>query len=159
MTLHLNPHHPEMLCAKFGWNWPGGWKCGKFIDRRTDRQKDYRRSEMNWKSICSFLCCHCFSIQNRNGLFKFPRLKVLLNIENYSARTANGEIGPANDQNNKIWHFCYVNVWMKVQTVYIIYTNRSLLVINWHEQQAYKFVQFSNSAKWQIAHHILSLFL
>ena len=21
---NLNPHHPRMLCAKFGWNWPSG---------------------------------------------------------------------------------------------------------------------------------------
>ena len=22
--INLNPHHPRMLCAKFGWNWPCG---------------------------------------------------------------------------------------------------------------------------------------
>ena len=21
---NLNPHHPGILCAKFGWNWPSG---------------------------------------------------------------------------------------------------------------------------------------
>ena len=42
-----NSHHKRMLCAKFGWNWPGGsWeevKNRKSIpDAQTDRQNDRR---------------------------------------------------------------------------------------------------------------------
>ena len=49
---NLNPLHPRMLCAKFGWNWPGG--SGEEVenvkslqtDKRTDRQMTVnRRSE------------------------------------------------------------------------------------------------------------------
>ena len=38
---NLNPHHPKMLCAKFGWNWPSGsgdgrrWKCEKYTTTTT----------------------------------------------------------------------------------------------------------------------------
>ena len=28
---NLNPLHPRMLCAKFGWNLPSRWKCEKFM--------------------------------------------------------------------------------------------------------------------------------
>ena len=47
-----NPHHPRMLCAKFGWNWPivSGEEVENVksleTDRWTDRQTtDIRRSE------------------------------------------------------------------------------------------------------------------
>ena len=41
---NLNPLHPGILSAKFGWNWPSGfwrrrWKCVKFTDGQTDRQR------------------------------------------------------------------------------------------------------------------------
>ena len=26
MWTQLHPHHPNMVCAKFGWNWPSGWE-------------------------------------------------------------------------------------------------------------------------------------
>ena len=44
-----------MLCAKFGWNWPSGsWEedenVKNFIDRRTDRQTDWRRTTGDQKS-------------------------------------------------------------------------------------------------------------
>ena len=30
---NLNPLHPRMLCAKFGWNWPSGfWRRGLFFN-------------------------------------------------------------------------------------------------------------------------------
>ena len=37
---NLNPLHPRMLCATFGWNllsgsWEKRWKCEKFTDRQT----------------------------------------------------------------------------------------------------------------------------
>ena len=39
---NLNPLHPRMLCAKFGWNWPSG--SGEEVENRkslqTDRQTD-----------------------------------------------------------------------------------------------------------------------
>ena len=28
---NLNPLHPRMLCAKFGWNWPSGFGEGDFL--------------------------------------------------------------------------------------------------------------------------------
>ena len=39
---NLNPLHPRMLCAKFGWDWPSGseekkWKYGKFTTTPTTR--------------------------------------------------------------------------------------------------------------------------
>ena len=52
---NLNPLHPRMLCAKFGWNWPSGsgerWKMWKvYRQRRTDGQTtDDRWSEkLTW---------------------------------------------------------------------------------------------------------------
>ena len=56
----LNPIHPRMLCAKFGWNWPSGsgeevenrksLQTDRQTDRRTDGQTtDERRSEkLTW---------------------------------------------------------------------------------------------------------------
>ena len=50
--INLNPLHPRMLCAKFGWNWlwRRRWKYEKFTDRQTDRQTpDDRWSEkLTW---------------------------------------------------------------------------------------------------------------
>ena len=38
---NLNPLHPRMLCAKFGWNWPSGFSDQKkIVYRRSDRQTD-----------------------------------------------------------------------------------------------------------------------
>ena len=56
MWTNLNPLHPRMLCAMFGWNWLRGfwirrWKCEKFTDGRMDRQTDRRtdrRTEGQW---------------------------------------------------------------------------------------------------------------
>ena len=48
---NLNPLHPRMFFAKFGWNWPGGsWKEVENRKRRTDRQTtDERWSEkLTW---------------------------------------------------------------------------------------------------------------
>ena len=57
---NLNPLHPRIFCAKFGWNWPSGsWEevenrkslqTDGQTDRRTDRQTtDERRSEkLTW---------------------------------------------------------------------------------------------------------------
>ena len=58
---NLNPLHPRMLCAKFGWNWPSGsWEevenrkslqtGGQMDIRQTHRQTtDERRSEkLTW---------------------------------------------------------------------------------------------------------------
>ena len=32
MWTNLSPHHPRMLCAKFGWNWPSGSGEEDFLD-------------------------------------------------------------------------------------------------------------------------------
>ena len=44
---NLNPLHPRMLCAKFGWNWPSGSGEDENVkslqtDRQTDRKTDRR---------------------------------------------------------------------------------------------------------------------
>ena len=49
---NLNPHHPRMPRAKFGWNWPSGsgeedenvksLQTDRQTDRRTERRKDGR---------------------------------------------------------------------------------------------------------------------
>ena len=53
---NLNPLHPRMFCAKFGWNWPSG--SGEEdenvkslqTDRQTDGQTDRRRTTSDQKS-------------------------------------------------------------------------------------------------------------
>ena len=35
---NLNPLHPRMLCAKFGWNWPSG--SGEEVENRKSLQTD-----------------------------------------------------------------------------------------------------------------------
>ena len=48
---NLNPHHPRMLCAKFGWNWPCcSWEEDENVkslqtDGQTDRQTDRRTDD------------------------------------------------------------------------------------------------------------------
>ena len=57
---NLNPLHPRMLCAKFGWNWPSGSRVedenvkslqtdGR-TDRQTDRRTDRRQTTGDQKS-------------------------------------------------------------------------------------------------------------
>ena len=52
---NLNPLHPRMLCAKFGWNWPSGsweevekWKVYRQTDGQRDGQTDRRRMTGAW---------------------------------------------------------------------------------------------------------------
>ena len=48
---HLNPLHPRMLCAKFGWNWPSssGEEDENVKSLQTDRQTGDRWSEkLTW---------------------------------------------------------------------------------------------------------------
>ena len=60
---NLNLLHQRMLCAKFGWNWPGGtWdnenlkslQTGQ-VDRQADRQID-RRTGWNQYTLQNFVC-------------------------------------------------------------------------------------------------------
>ena len=47
---NLNPLHPRMLCAKFGWNWPSG--SGEDDEMwKVYRQTDVRRTTGNQKSL------------------------------------------------------------------------------------------------------------
>ena len=55
---NLNPLHPRMLYAKFGWNWPiGSWEevenrkslqTDGQTDRRTDRRMDGQTTDERW---------------------------------------------------------------------------------------------------------------
>ena len=57
---NLNPLHPRMLCAKFGWNWPSGsggedenvksLQADRQTDRQTDGRTDRRRTTGDQKS-------------------------------------------------------------------------------------------------------------
>ena len=54
----LNPLHPRMLCAKFGWNWPSGseeedenvksLQTDGQTDRQTDRRTDRQTTDDRW---------------------------------------------------------------------------------------------------------------
>ena len=44
--LKLNSHHPGMLCAKFGWNWPSG--SGEDGEKLTDGWIDGLTTESRW---------------------------------------------------------------------------------------------------------------
>ena len=50
---NLNPLHPGILCAKFGWNWPGGSGENENVkslqtDRRTDKLTDRQTADDRW---------------------------------------------------------------------------------------------------------------
>ena len=49
---NLNPLHPRMLCAKFGWHWPSGsWEEDENVKSlQTDRQADRRWTKSDQKS-------------------------------------------------------------------------------------------------------------
>ena len=53
---NLNPFHPWILCAKFGWNWPSG--SGEEDENvkslQTDRRTDRRRTQVIRKAHLSF---------------------------------------------------------------------------------------------------------
>ena len=55
---NLNPLHPRILCAKFGWNWPSGsgeedenvksFQTDRQTDGRTDRRTDRQPTDDRW---------------------------------------------------------------------------------------------------------------
>ena len=49
---NLNPHHPRMLCAKFGWNWPSGSgeedENVKSLRQRRQRQRRTTDLRLRW---------------------------------------------------------------------------------------------------------------
>ena len=46
---NLNPLHPKMLCAKFGWNWPSGSGEDENVKSlRTDGQTDRHTTNDRW---------------------------------------------------------------------------------------------------------------
>ena len=74
---NLNPLHPRMLCAMFGWNWLSGfwrrrWNCVKFTDRlTTDDQKSslekiFDPHQSNKKNIYIW-SAHTFASQKSNN--------------------------------------------------------------------------------------------
>ena len=48
---NLNPLHPRMLCAKFGWNWPSGsWEeVENRKSLQTDRQQAVRKAHLSFQ--------------------------------------------------------------------------------------------------------------
>ena len=65
----LNPLHPRMLCAKFGWNWPSG-----------SREEDFLISSMyfryfeiisSWKTAGSFIWTNLIPLHPRMHCAKF----------------------------------------------------------------------------------------
>ena len=68
MVLHLknlNPLHPRMLCAKFGWNWPSGRKCKKFMIKKEKLWSEvltwpFGSGEVKKKSNIISSCKICF---------------------------------------------------------------------------------------------------
>ena len=50
-NVNLNPLHPRMLCAKFGWNWPSGSgeedKNVKSVRQRRTKDK-FRSEKLTW---------------------------------------------------------------------------------------------------------------
>ena len=81
--INLNSHHPRMLCAKFGWNWPSGsgeeddhvksLQTDRQTDRRTDRQTDDGRQVIR-KAHLSFQLR--WAIKNPN--FTLPRCHMFI---------------------------------------------------------------------------------
>ena len=60
---NLNPFHPRMLCAKFGWNWPSSsgeedkmWKSLRCLIQQQRRRKRRRITDKFWleQLICAF---------------------------------------------------------------------------------------------------------
>ena len=69
-------------------------------------------------------------------------------LEKWLIKTTNGEIGLVADQNDEIWNCTIFVLWVfREMSKLSIYTKRSSLKVNLHEQKAYTFVQFSDFDK------------
>ena len=49
---NLNPLHPRMLCAKFGWNWPSGSGEENKNVYHNDNNKDNDEQRTDLKDLC-----------------------------------------------------------------------------------------------------------
>ena len=89
---NLNPHHPRILCAKFGWNWPCcSWeevqnvKClqtdgqtdGRTDRRTNDGQQEIRKAHLTFQLRCAKNCMlfkHCnYNVSKRLLFHNFSR--------------------------------------------------------------------------------------
>ena len=82
---NLNPLHPRMLCAKFGWNWPSGSgeKVENWRSLQTDRRTDRRRMTGDLKSSLELFSTGELKIVNsmtpspRGGNFGVKSVKLM----------------------------------------------------------------------------------
>ena len=65
---NFNPHHPRMLCAKFGWNWPG---CSEEEDFEILSIYFHYFVIYPWKRAWPFICINLNSHQPRILCAKF----------------------------------------------------------------------------------------
>ena len=75
MTIYLNyvnPLHPRLLVAKFGWNWPSGFEeedenmTDRQTDRQTGRRQAIRKAHQGSKKYWGFLFV-CFWVFHLTG--------------------------------------------------------------------------------------------
>ena len=75
---NVNPLHPNMLCAKFGWNWPSGsmqedenvksLQIDRWRDRRHAIWKAHLNFQLRWAKILRFHAKrHCSQTLNTNA--------------------------------------------------------------------------------------------
>ena len=66
---NLNPLHPRMLCAKFGWNWPSGSGEDENVKSlQTDGQTDRQTMDERWseKLTWAFSSGELKNIENKS---------------------------------------------------------------------------------------------
>ena len=66
-----NPHHPRMLFAKFGWNWPSGsWEDENVKILQTDGQTDRQTTDDRWSGKLTWAFSSC---EVKTGFFSYTR--------------------------------------------------------------------------------------
>ena len=76
---NLNPLHPRMLCAKFGWNWPSGsWEEDENVKSlQMDRQTDNVSSSGKLKKLYNLTLRSKIKVKLESWMYTTHRVMVI----------------------------------------------------------------------------------